>query len=80
MYNIKITSNTINKTYKDIKTLEKAYNKVIEVFRMFRSTNNNTFNILLYDEVGKLIRLTPKHVITKDSIYLKHLYKSFYIA
>jgi|TARA_Y100000034_G_scaffold126128_1_gene176899 hypothetical protein len=80
VYNIKITSNTINKTYKDIKTLEEAYNQVIDVFRMFRLDNNNTFNIVLYDKVGKIMRLTHKHIVSKQSIYLKDIYQATYKA
>ena len=63
MYNIKITMKhkpTIN--HNDILTLPKCYNIIMSSYRHLKQSNEDIFSILLYDNKGKLLRVTNKYV------------------
>ena len=67
MYSIVITSNSTNKVYNDIQSNSKAYKIIIDTYRIFKCTNNDTFNIVLHDGHGIVIRLTSSHFISKHT-------------
>ena len=62
MYNIKITLNHKTINHNNIKSLAKCYNIIMTTYRHLKESNINTFSILLYDNQGKLLRVTNKYV------------------
>ena len=76
MYHIKITMNhkTINHT--KIKTLKKCYSIIMSSYNHIKQSDINTFSILLYDNQGKILRVTNKYIygvhdIPKQYIHYK---------
>ena len=77
MYIILIKSNTINKTYNDIKSLSKCYKLIIDNYRLFKSMNDKSFTIILHNGDEIILRLNNKHCITKDTLSYNNLYNTW---
>ena len=73
MYNILVTSNSINKMYYNINNVDKCYSLIVDTYKAFKLCNDDTFSIVLHDKERIVIRINNKHCITRDSIHNKYL-------
>ena len=62
MYNIKITLTHKTINHNNIKRLEKCYDIIMSSYRHLKQSNEGIFSILLYDNEGKLLRVTNRFI------------------
>ena len=63
MYNIKITLPHKTTNHTKILSLGKCYALIMDNYRHLKyNTNEDTFSILLWDEQGKILRITNDYV------------------
>ena len=62
MYNIKISFGVKTINHNNIKTLSKCYSIIMTSYRQLKS-NEHSFSILLYNNDGKILRVTNKYIM-----------------